>query len=112
MTDTVTVRRGGSYLTIPALAIDRYIAKGYDVVDKNGNILQSGVPNDVNALKIAYERNQSEIDKLKKENEKLKQEISELKSQAKEVIKSVEKVVEVENASTAPTKSRRSRKSE
>jgi len=112
MTDTVTVRRGGSYLTIPAGAIDRYIAKGYDVVDKNDNIIQSGVPNDINVLKIAYNQHKSEIESLKAENAKLKQEISELKNQAQKVIKSVEKVVEVENASTAPTKSRRGRKSE
>ena len=77
MNDTVTVRRGGSYLTIPALAIDRYIAKGYDVVDEAGNVLQGGTPNDINILKRAYEQHVAEI-------KKLKEEIAQLKSQPKE----------------------------
>lgn len=72
MNDTVTVRRGGSYLTIPALAVDRYIAKGYDVVDDAGNIIQSGTPNDINILKRAYEEHVAEIKKLKEEIEQLK----------------------------------------
>ena len=76
MSETVTVRRGGSYLTIPVLAIDRYIAKGYDVVDNSGNIVQSGTPNDVNILKRAYEEHVAEI-------KKLKEEIAQLKSQPK-----------------------------
>lgn len=110
MADTVTVRRGGSYLTIPALAVDRYVAKGYDVVDDNGGVLRASTPNDVNVLKSAFEKHVAEIAQLKKENEALKKEITELKSQPKEVI---EPVVEVEKTE-APTvsKPRRSKKSE
>ena len=76
MADTVTVRRGGSYLTIPALAVERYMAKGYDVVDNSGNVVQSGTPNDINILKRAYEQHVEEIKELRKE-------IAELKSQLK-----------------------------
>jgi hypothetical protein len=76
MADTVTVRRGGSYLTIPALAVERYMAKGYDVVDNAGNIVQSGTPNDINILKRAYEQHVEEI-------KKLKEEIAQLKAQPK-----------------------------
>lgn len=76
MADTVTVRRGGSYLTIPALAVERYMAKGYDVVDKTGNVLQGSTPNDINVLKRAYEEHVAEIKELRKE-------IAELKSQLK-----------------------------
>ena len=74
MSETVTVRRGGSYLTIPALAVDRYMAKGYDVVDDKGNIIQSSVPNDVTILKRAYEEHVAEIKKLKEEIAQLKSE--------------------------------------
>lgn len=74
MSEFVTVRRGGGYLTIPAEAVDRYMAKGYDVVDSNGNILKESTPNDINALKRAYENHVAEIKKLKAE-------IAELKSQ-------------------------------
>lgn len=72
MSETVTVRRGGSYLTISPNAVDRYIAKGYDVVDDSGNILQAGTPNDVNTLKRAYEAHIAEIKRLKEEIESLK----------------------------------------
>jgi len=61
----VTVRRGGSYLTIPELAIDRYMAKGYDVVDESGNVLQASIPNDINVLQTAYKQHISEIKALK-----------------------------------------------
>ena len=72
MADTVTVRRGGSYLTIPVLAIERYKAKGYDVVDQQGNVLDASIPNDVNVLKRAYEQHIAEIKSLKEEIAKLK----------------------------------------
>lgn len=72
MGDTVTVRRGGSYLTIPRLAIDRYMAKGYDVVDEADNVVQSGVPNELNLLKRAYEEHLIEIAKLREEIAQLK----------------------------------------
>ena len=67
---TVTVRRGGSYLTIPRLAVERYLAKGYDVVDENDNVLQASTPNDVNTLKRAYE---AHIAKIKALEERIKQ---------------------------------------
>lgn len=61
---TVVVRRGGSYLTIPVDAVDRYLAKGYDVVDSAGNVLKESVPHDVNALRIAYEKHVAKIKEL------------------------------------------------
>ena len=76
MGDTVTVRRGGSYLRIPALAVERYMAKGYDVVDEAGNVLQGNIPNDINVLKNAYKEHVEEI-------KKLKEEIAQLKAQPK-----------------------------
>lgn len=63
---TVEVRRGGSYLTIPTDAVDRYLAKGYDVVDADGNVLKESVPHDVNALRAAYEQHVAKIKELEK----------------------------------------------
>ena len=72
MGDIVTVKRGGSYLRIPALAVERYMAKGYDVVDDAGNILQGSIPNDINILKRAYKEHVDEIKRLKEEIAELK----------------------------------------
>lgn len=72
MGDTVTVRRGGSYLRISPSAVERYMAKGYDVVDEAGNVLQGNIPNDINVLKNAYKEHVEEIKKLKEEIAQLK----------------------------------------
>ena len=108
MSETVTVRRGGSYLTISAEAVDRYVAKGYDVVNEQDKVLRGSIPNDVNALKIAYSKHVAEIEKLKKE-------IEELKNPKKEEIKPAEKVedpIEEPVIEIKKSTSRRSRKSE
>lgn len=63
--ETVTVKRGGSFLTIPVLAVDRYVAKGYAVVDEHGEVVQSGIPNDVAALKKLCKAQEAEIAQLK-----------------------------------------------
>jgi len=44
--NTVRVKRGGSFLTIPKLALERYVAKGYALVDNAGNIVQSETSTD------------------------------------------------------------------
>lgn len=79
---TVTVRRGGSYLTIPATAIDRYLAKGYDVVDENDDIVLESVPNDVNALKRAFDAHVKKIHALEAEIETLKSQKTEAETEA------------------------------
>lgn len=95
--DTITVRRGGSYLTVPAVTADTYLAKGYDIVDEAGNVLQASVPNDLNVLKIAYKQHIAEIKALKAR-------IAELESQS--VAEPEEKVEEIEK----PVKSTRKTK--
>jgi len=79
---TVRVRRGGSILTIPATAVDKYMAKGYSVIDSNGNILKASVPNDIPTLKAAYSRHLAEIKALKEEIMQLKEQLAK-----KEVVK-------------------------
>lgn len=76
MDKTVRVRRGGSILTIPATAIEKYMAKGYSVIDSNGNVLKASVPNDIPTLKAAYSRHLTEIKALKEENMQLKKQLA------------------------------------
>ena len=75
---TVTVRKGGSYLTIPVLAIERYMAKGYDLVDNHGNVLKACVPNDIGTLQKAFVDKSAEIERLTQEVKRLKGEIEKL----------------------------------
>ena len=70
--NVVTVKRGGSYLTVHATAVERYLAKGYDVVDENDKVVKSSVPNDVNLLKIAFKEHTKKIQELEAEIAQLK----------------------------------------
>jgi TolA-binding protein len=112
MTDkVVTVKRGGSYLTVPAEAVERYLAKGYDVVDSQDNLIKASVPNDVNALKMAYEHHVAKIKELESQVDSLKAQIKEL--QSKKVEKSQikeEKVVLEDVAVEKPKTAKRSKK--
>lgn len=87
MADTLTVRRGGSFLTIPALAVDRYLAKGYKVVDANGNPIQTEDANEVEALKQKCDAYVTEINKLKAEVSELKAKLEERNEPAVKVSK-------------------------
>jgi len=79
---TVRVRRGGSYLTIPSSAVDRYMAKGYDVVDNMRNVLKESIPNDINLLKAAYDKHVAEIRELKKINAELERQLADASTTA------------------------------
>lgn len=69
---TVEVRSGNKYLTIPADEVDRYVAKGYDVVDVSGKVVVKSIPNDMNVLKAEYQKALDEIKALKSELAELK----------------------------------------
>ena len=73
---TTTVRRGNVFLTVSTNLVDRYVAKGYDVVDEHGNVVKSSEPNDVTSLKLAYEKHVARIKELEAENAKLKRELN------------------------------------
>lgn len=83
---TVQVRRGGTYLTIAATSVERYIAKGFDIVDNDGNVIRESVPNDVNALRKAFEDHVAKIKSLEAE-------ISQLKDQLKQSAEVTDKPV-------------------
>ena len=81
MTDakTVMVKRRNVFLDVPADAVDKYLAKGYDVVDERGNVIKEHVPNDPSALKLAYDKHVAKIAELESEIVKLRAEIAKLK---------------------------------
>lgn len=72
----VEVRRGNVFLKITKSEIERYIAKGFDLVDANGNVLKASVPTNIGTLQKAYTDHLEEIKKLKAEIESLKAQIS------------------------------------
>lgn len=72
---TITVRRKNVFLDIAPEQVEKFKAKGYDVVDKFGNVLEKSTPNDPNALKHAYDEQVAEIANLKAIIRKLEAEL-------------------------------------
>lgn len=58
------VRHGNKILRINDLQKDEYLAKGYDVIDDDGNAVEVSVPNDINVLKTAYMQHTARINEL------------------------------------------------
>lgn len=72
---TTTVKRGNVFLSVPTSLVDRYLAKGYDVVNERGDVVQESEPNDITSLKLAYEKHIARIKELEAENAELKRQI-------------------------------------
>ena len=73
---TVMVRRGNVVLSVPEIDAENYLAKGYDILGLNGNVVKESVPNDVPTL-------QAKLKDALEENARLKAEIDKLKTQKK-----------------------------
>ena len=74
--NTVEVRRGNEYLTVPEDAVDRYIAKGYDVLDNKGNVVVESIPYDVATLRGAFVTHKAKIAELEAEVANLKEKLA------------------------------------
>ena len=96
---TVTVRKANVVLTINELDVERYMKKGFDVIDGNGHVMKSAVPNDINVLQKAYTDHLNEIASLKAEIEQLK-----IQLESKKVAKATEEVPAEEKTEEAPKK--------
>lgn len=68
----ITVKRANVILTIENDEVDKYLEKGYDVIDGSGKVVQTGAPKNIGALQIALQQKDAEIAELKKEIERLK----------------------------------------
>lgn len=76
------LHKGNRYVEVPEHSVSYYMNKGYEVVDKDGNVLQASIPVDKNAL-------QKLVKDLRAENEALKAEIEKLKAPKKTAQKKV-----------------------
>lgn len=111
MGKTVEVRRGNEYLTIPEDAVDRYIAKGYDVLDAVGNVVVESIPFDTVALRAAFTKHTTEIAALKSQIATLKAELAACKSKPQAEPVKVEEPVKAAVETTVKTTSKKSKKS-
>lgn len=76
---TVMIRRKNVFLDVAPEAVDGYLAKGYDLVDANGNVIKQHVPTDFNDLKVEYDKQVAEIKELKAKIKTLEAELIKLK---------------------------------
>ena len=81
--ETVRVRRGGSFLTIPYTSIERYKDKGYEVVDASGNVVKKG--DDIESLKSALEKKSARVRELEAQVAELRQMLKEAQRPAEPV---------------------------
>lgn len=75
----IKVRRANVILQVPEEQRKEYLAKGFDVINANGKVVEATVPEDLNTLKTAYSNHLIQIKTLQAENQKLKDEIAQLK---------------------------------
>ena len=83
--DTIKVRKANSILTVPAIDKASYLAKGYDVLGENGNVVEECLPNDTATLQAKYLE-------LVEENKKLREELEDLKAKKSISVPSIPKV--------------------
>jgi len=68
----VRVQRANVILQVPEEQIKEYLAKGFDVLGNDGQVVQASVPNDVNLLKQKYVEFSNRIKALEDEIASLK----------------------------------------
>lgn len=73
------VQRGNVFLTIQEDEIEKYMAKGFSVVDKFGNVIRQSIPTELNQLQKAYSEHVDIINQKNAEIAKLKSELKALK---------------------------------
>lgn len=72
------VRRANVVLTVTENEMDKYLARGFTIMDDSGKVIKEPVPRDINLLQKAFVEHTAEI-------EALKQKIAQLESQPKQV---------------------------
>ena len=75
-----TVQRANVVLDVKDSEVDRYLNKGFNVVDEKGNVIQDAKPTTLEQYQKAFAEQKRLNEKLQIENEKLKKEIEVLKS--------------------------------
>lgn len=77
------VRKANVVLKVTDAEIYKYLARGYKVIDEDGNVVREAEPNDIASLKEAYVKHLTQITKLEEEVASLKKELAKLKKKAK-----------------------------
>ena len=69
----VQIQRANVVLTVPSSEVDKYMAKGFSVIDeKTGKVIKQSVPTELNQLQKAYSEHVAKIKQLESELAALK----------------------------------------
>lgn len=82
------VQRANVVLKVRDEEVDKYLARGFNLLNENGEVIRSATPNDLATFKEAYIRQSKEIEDLNSQIEELKAELEKArqkKSKAKQV---------------------------
>ena len=69
----VEVERGNVVLEIPEDYVQRYIDRGFNLLDKNGKVIKASIPNDIGTLQKAFVEHIEEIKELRAKLAQLKE---------------------------------------
>lgn len=79
----IKLRKANVIIRASENELNKYLARGFDVISEDGEVIKRSAPNDTNSLKKAYTEHIEEIKKLTAEIESLKAEIEALKAKPK-----------------------------
>lgn len=77
------VQRGNVFLTVSEDEVNKYMAKGFSVVDERGRVIRQSVPTELGPLQKAYSEHVETIKNLTAEVERLKSELEAVKAGVK-----------------------------
>lgn len=74
------VERANVVLQVTENEVEKYLNKGFNLVDEAGHILKECMPNDIGTLRKAYSDHIAQIKALESENASLKAQLAETKN--------------------------------
>lgn len=78
----VTVKRANVILHVNKDQLKYYMDQGYDLINDNGDVIESSIPRDLGTLQKAYVEHEAQLKKLQEDNNALIAEIVNLKKKA------------------------------
>lgn len=90
------VRRANVVLKVRDEEVDKYLARGFSLLNENGEVIRSATPNDLATFKEAYIRQSKEIEELNSQIEELNSQIEELKAELEKARQKKSKTKQVE----------------
>ena len=77
------VKRANVVLRVTTAELDKYLAKGYSIIDENGNVIRQAEPNDLAAFRTAYVEQAKEIAALRTQIATLEAELEKQNAKSK-----------------------------